>query len=521
MDQRLQLLATLLLENGLQYAFGVTGSGFSLSLITELEDEGVRYFPVAHETSAALMAGTVSRVSEKVSVSIGIKGPGVANMLPGIVSNSFEGNAALSICEAYGIDIPAYRMHKRLDHSALLSSVVKGIITLSDLEHGLTDLLQIAKQEVPGPVHLELCVMDHSNRLSANTMDQAEVDQNKDARREFFKHLRRSERPALIIGSLALRRKYSERLEVLDIPVFTTASAKGILDERLTHSAGVYTGVGKELAPEVELFTKSDLVVGFGLRNTEVIQPRSFDIPLIMFDEVNYGLAEGFKADVLLLSSPDLAREIFDELGKKSWGSENIQTLLARMRNYLISDDWLPATCFYALNNLDFLHALVLDTGSFCTVGEHLWQAAPNRYFIGSSNGRYMGTSIPSAIALAICSPELPVFCVVGDGGIGMYPAEIKLAVQEGLPICFILMTDGHYASIASLPQSKPMSSRATTLFRPSWFKSVEAMGCEAYLVGSEQSFTVTLEGWDRRKPLFIEAAFDPKLYTDMVNRLR
>lgn len=213
MDERLRLLARLLIGNGLKYAFGVTGSGSSLILITELEDQGVQYFSAGHETSAALMAGAVSRASGKVSASIGIKGPGVANMLPGIVSNHLEGNAALSISEAYGMDTPPYRMHKRLDHSALLSSVVKGIISLSNLEQGLEDLLRIARCEVPGPVHLELCETDRASHLSADRKDQAISLQDENAREEFFRHLGKSERPVLIVGSLVSRRDCERLLE--------------------------------------------------------------------------------------------------------------------------------------------------------------------------------------------------------------------------------------------------------------------------------------------------------------------
>ena len=86
MIERIELLATLLVENGLRYVFGVTGSGSSLRLITELETRGVPYYPAAHEASAALMAGAVTRASGQLSASVSIKGPGLANMVPGIVS---------------------------------------------------------------------------------------------------------------------------------------------------------------------------------------------------------------------------------------------------------------------------------------------------------------------------------------------------------------------------------------------------------------------------------------------------
>jgi acetolactate synthase-1/2/3 large subunit len=520
-EERLQLLAELLVKNGLKYAFGITGSGYSITLITELENHGVLYFPASHEASAALMAGAVTKASETFSLSIGIKGPGLANMFPGIVSNYFENIPALSASEAFGIETPSYRKHKRLDHYAFLSSIAKGFISLSELEDGLTDLLQIAKREVPGPVHLDLCLSDRLNNQMTNRIAKSASRQNDHAKGEFFRNLAKSEKPVLIVGSLVSRRSYGKYLQNLRIPVFTTASAKGVLDERHAHCAGVYTGVGRELAPESKLFGRADLIIAMGLRNTEVIQPRSLGKPLIMFDEVDHGLSEGFNPDVLLIGSKNIATDIFIEIQDKSWGMDIIQNLLTRLKNHLLSDAWLPATCFDILNRLNFPHGLVLDTGSFCAVGEHLWQAGADRYFMGSSNGRYMGASIPSAVGVAICRPGLPVFCAMGDGGMHMYPAEIKLAVQERLPICFLFMTDGRYGSILSQLQSKTITRRAIDILQPSWFRSIEAMGCEVRRVRSENTFERTLATWDREGPLFIENPFNPEVYANMVSKVR
>lgn len=522
MDEKLQLLAKLLVDHGLEDAFGVTGSGSSLALITELEALGVRYYPASHEASAALMAGAVCKLTGRISVSISIKGPGLANMLPGIVHNRFENNPALSISEAFGTEVPFYRKHKRLDHTALLSSVVKGIISLSDIERLLPILLDTARTEVPGPVHLDLCVKDTKQSARMDSNNHGILSLNQDVRKEVFQRLRNSERPVLLIGSLASRRIWRERLTSLSIPMFTTVSAKGVLDESLPYSAGVFTGDGKELAPESHLLAEADLVVGIGLRNAEVLSPKPFGSPTVMVDEVNNDSADGFQADVLLTGAgPDIIYDFLDELKSKSWGLERIDFLRHRMQKALLHAAWLPPVCFDILNHLNFPYALVLDAGSFCIVGEHLWQAAPDRFFISSSNGRSMGGAIPSALGAAIGKPGVPVFCVLGDGGMGMHSAEIKLAVQEKLPICFTFMTDGRYGSIACAPQPRPISRRAVTVFQPSWWRSIEAMGCEACAVDSEGSFAAAVQTWARRGPLFVEASFDPESYAAMTGRLR
>jgi acetolactate synthase-1/2/3 large subunit len=90
-----------LVRNGVRVSFGVPGSGTSYQVITHLLDR-VPYYGASHEGSAAIMAGAFGRQSGSVGCSVSIKGPGLANMLPGIASNHFERLPTLSIAEATG-----------------------------------------------------------------------------------------------------------------------------------------------------------------------------------------------------------------------------------------------------------------------------------------------------------------------------------------------------------------------------------------------------------------------------------
>lgn len=521
MEEIIQELARNLANRGLKYAFGITGSGLSLSLITELERLGVHYYSVSHEASGALMAGVVSRMPDAFGTSISIKGPGLANMFPGIVSNHFEGNPALSISEAFGENVPFYHKHKRLDHIAFLKTIVKGYVRLDGMKR-LEMLLRHARSEAPGPVHLDLSSGGSVDDMPLEILEEPR-QVHSGVRGKFYQLLRNSERPIVVVGSLALRRCWREQLSALNIPVFTTAAAKGGLNERLPNSAGVYTGVGKQLTPEFYFNSKADLLVGIGLRNTEMLSVNFSSCPIILIDEIDQHLGEGFGSQAYLsIFDQNLIPSILGELQEKCWGLEELGIVKQGMRKKLIASNfWLPPICFDVLNSLDYPHGLILDTGSFCTVGEHLWFAGLDREFVGSSNGRSMGISIPSAVGLAISKPGYPVFCVVGDGGIRMYPAEIKLAVQECLPVCFILMTDGLFGSIACTQMAQAKSRNALIISQPSWIKAVEAMGCEAHRVNSESEFSETIETWDRTTPLFIEATFTPEAYEIMTQELR
>ncbi|HMK46243.1 MAG TPA: thiamine pyrophosphate-dependent enzyme [Methanocella sp.] len=516
-------LAELLAGQGLAWAFGITGSGSSIDLIAGLEARGVRYYPACHEAAAAIMAGAACKVSGQLAASISIKGPGIANMLPGIAVNAFENAPALSISEAYGSNVPAFKMHKRLDHAAILSSVVKARATLDGIGEALPELIAASRAEAPGPVHLDLC---DSGRAWKAPVSRAEKPDPRSDKRA-LKLISEARRPAVIAGSLALRRGWGSMLERVEVPVFYTAAAKGVIDDGLTHCAGIYTGDGKSLAPESVIIGKSDLVLGLGLRNTEILSSKAFGRPTVIVDDIvddfadQERLSAGMSPDVLVAGAGDaFVTTLLEAVSVKSWGSEATRDTIIGVRAELLNGKWLPAACFDELNKLEYDHALVTDTGAFCTIAEHLWKAGGSRPYISSGNGRYMGTSIPMAVGTSIARPGTPVFCAAGEGGVSMYPSEIKLAIDEKLPICFLFMSDGRYGSVGGAPGSAP-SRNAVTIRRPSWWKAVEAMGCESFRANSIAEFAGHIDSWMRQRPLFIESIFDPAPYAAMTAGLR
>jgi acetolactate synthase-1/2/3 large subunit len=339
-DDRLDQLADRLAAAGVRHAFGVTGSGASLSLIAALAARGVRYLPVSHEAAGAVMAGAATAAGGRPAVSISIKGPGLANALPGIAANAFEHRPALSIAEAFGPAVPAFRRHKRLDHAGLLAPVVKGSLTLDRLAD-LPALLDLAAAEVPGPVHLELCDGGENNhehgggRGSARPSGVGAVPTDPRTLDEAIRAVRSATRPVVVAGSLALRRGYGPRLESLGVPVFTTAAAKGLVDESLPHAAGVFTGDGKSLAPESSLLAEADLVLGVGLRNAELLSPKPFGRRTILLDEVDAGLSDGLGGDLVLADAAE-TRHVLEQLAGRGWGADLVTAAVRRMRDALL-----------------------------------------------------------------------------------------------------------------------------------------------------------------------------------------
>lgn len=521
MTPHIEKTADILAKRGIKHAFGVAGGGASLELITALEGKGVEYIPVAHEAAAVMMAGAISRGGKTKAVAITIKGPGFANAIPGILSNYYENRPALTISEAFGRDAPKFRMHKRMDHESAISKIIKGFAIADAEGKNLIRLLDIAEKEVPGPAHLDLC-------------GEPEPEKNFDAPIQKFLDnslfeealylIKNSSKPAIILGSLVLRKFPNVAWGALEVPVVTTAAAKGSIDETSRFSAGVITGEIKELSPEEAILKNADLIISFGLRNTEVVLARPFSTPLINIDVVDNGFSDGFQPKIHLITD-DIAfpaEKIIALLSQKKWGSGIIEDWKKKLSAELFSHSWLPAQLFKSLQKTAPESALILDTGLFCTIGETVWEARSPENFLGSSVGRFMGTAIPTAIGFYISSPDKRIICAVGDGGVRPYFPELKIVVERNLPILFILMSDCEYGSVASSGKPKGLSANAFEIKNSTWWRAAGALGLESREIFNINDFERAVLSWkDGNKPMFLEAHFDPEAYLNMTSKLR
>ena len=434
-----------LIDNGIKYAFGVTGSGESLTLIAGLQRAGVEYFPVSHEATASFAAGACCRDGKSRAVAITIKGPGFINLTPGVVSNYYESRPAMTISEAYDKKVPLYRTHKRLDHKTICKPIYKEYGT-SNQNNIVNKLLHKAQCDPAGPVHIDFTVngdfdFNDDDKLETKDIAVDEKDLNK-----LEKFLEESSYPCLILGSLAARSDID--WNSVRVPVVTTSAAKGCYDETLKWSAGIITGEVSDLSSESRILNKADLIIGIGLRNTELVKIEQYSAPLVMIDTINEGLQDGFDSKLSIINKNinDTVKLLLIRLSNKTWGVNKITRQKLDIDNALLSNNWLTAKAFNTFQKcMSDNTVLVLDTGFFCTVGETVWKSRRANLFCGSSVGRFMGSAIPTSIGVSISSKYSPVLCVMGDGGISPYFGEISIAVKEKLPIVFVLMTDGCY----------------------------------------------------------------------------
>lgn len=131
-----EVIAKMLSIENVEKVFGII-DGTYFGLYSNLQKYGIDLISPRHETSAAHAAGAYARVTGKLGVCMASNGPGVANILPGLVVEQAEGNRILVITSSRrtGIMYPdrggAYQCFNQV---GVISNIAKWSETVSSFE---------------------------------------------------------------------------------------------------------------------------------------------------------------------------------------------------------------------------------------------------------------------------------------------------------------------------------------------------------------------------------------------------
>jgi acetolactate synthase-1/2/3 large subunit len=78
----------------------------------------------------------------------------------------------------------------------------------------------------------------------------------------------------------------------------------------------------------------------------------------------------------------------------------------------------------------------------------------PCGWFNAATGYGALGYGPGAAIGAAVADPGTPVVCLIGDGGLGFDPAELRVAVDESLPVTFLVWNNAAFREIAEAMQA-------------------------------------------------------------------
>lgn len=491
------LTKTLQVE-GTRCVFGIPGAQEN-ELWDAFKSLGLPYLLVTHEQSAAYMADGYARSTGHPGVICLVPGPGVTNALSGIGEALLDSVPMVCIVGdvARGEKYKPFQVHE-LPNVELLRPVTKGVFPVQhggEIPQAVRHAFALARSGEPGPtavvVPYNLLMEVHKYRSSPIACDTVPFDE------PAFQHALHllSQRKHQVgiyagMGCMKYAPLVAKAAEILQAPVATTVSGKGVIDER--HPLAVGWGYGPQGTETAEkVFKHVDVVLAIGARYSEV-STAFYNIPKtrhhIHVDINKKNLGRIVKPSFCVHSDAGVFLEKL--IGHSHLVARAHQEHLHNRIKRLKAADlrgYHRNKAKHGVDPMAFLmmlrHSLRNDGLLFVdvTLTEH-WAAEafrvvqPRTYFNPTDN-QSMGWSIPAAIGAQYAHPGREVATVTGDGCMMMTAMEMATAAKECLPVKFFVLDDQAYHYMQVLQKAAYRRTTATILPRVDYCALAKALG--------------------------------------------
>ncbi len=523
-------VASRLADFGVRYVFGIPG-GPSIPYIEAFRSAGIDFILTSHESSAAIMADVMARLTGVPGVCHSTFGPGATNISTGTGGAYLDRSPVIVLTSEMPDSIIDRTVQMNIDHQQLFRPITKATFRISpdNAVEVINDALSICFEEYPGPVHIGLPsdIADMEFEDSHSRFVDTEIAESETDVIRIISLLEKSRRPLLTVGLTAarfcLRKRLMDFLDKYRIPVVLTPMAKGIVN----HDHPCYAGVlFHALSDYLEgIIEKSDLVIGIGYDPVEYNYESWIpDIPVVHFDTRITDMPEDFDI-VQFRGMPEEWFRILENLNAGSLVFESavirgIRDEMTSVFNGFLSH-YGPVTVLGVLRDLLPLNTLMtFDVGSHLHLAGQFWYPDLPEKMIMTNGWSSMGFGVPAAISAKIARPDTPVVCVTGDGGFLMSCGEIMTARRLNLPIVFVVISDGELNLIKLKQGWKGLYPYATRIISGNMFGSDTFLGVKVYNADSEEKLRSSIENTLKLNELsIVNAIIDPEDYKWLIVR--
>ena len=527
-------------DEGVRFVFGLPGN--PEALYDSLYDaSGIKPVLVRHETSGVFMAMAYAKLTRQPGVCFGSPGPGVANLIPGVLEASSGcaslivlGSSASSLHEGKG----AFQETPQID---MLRPITKWAFRLPSADRtawAVRRAFSLAANGKPGPVYLDVPfdVGTSTTTETEYTPSDRPIRLRPDPEKvkEAAELLLRSERPVIVAGGGAHASAASSELtalsELLGIPVMTTPSGRGVIPESHPLALGLVglyrTRVGRRV------YQEADLVVSLGSRNEEFQTAAWRYFPpgarFIQVDIDPFEIGRNWVPDVAVvgdvkLTLQDLMTAVSQVIERRPLKEMPRVKGIVEAREAFEQE--VEAECSDAstpLKSKQIIHeankvfgagtVLVNENGS-----QDLWSYYFPYYKVLDIDGcvapaeqTCMGFGVAGAIGAKLAAPERKVLCIAGDGAFQMFMKELPTAVQYGAPVTWIVLNNYSLGWIKLHEKALGERYVAVDFEAQTDFAAVaEACGCHGEHIEEAEAIHLALEEALKQNEAGIPAVLD------------
>ncbi len=530
-----QWLVEYLERVGVECVFGLCGHT-NVAVLAALSRSRVRFVQVHHEQVAAHAADGYARATGKAGVVLVHLGPGLTNATTGVA------NAALDCVPMVVLagDVPSYffghhahqeiNLHLDGGQFEIYRPFCKWVFRVEragQLPWAISRAFHLAQSGRPGPVLVDVAMDVWCRPVPEDRV--AEVGEvvrpalGQEAAARVVEALEAADRPVIVVGGGVVAARSSESLaalaEALDVPIVYTLMGKGAVSDGHPLCAGMTGFWGTDLANR--LLREADLVLALGTRFSETDwsswDPRytftgwtgkliHVDVEAGEFGR-NTRAALGIVADVrqalVLLAELACRRRPRARPGVREriarWKAE-FQRSLREAQN----SDAIPMRPERILKELREVLPpdgfLVTDVGwNKNGVGQQFPVEHPGT-FLTPGGLATMGFGPAAALGAKVAAPSRPVVALVGDGAFSSQLSVVATAVEENLPVVWVIMNNRGFGTIAGLEAQAFGTTHGTLFLRdgepysPDYAAVARSCGAEGFTVREAAEFRGLLE---------------------------
>lgn len=575
------LLVDYLEQLSVEYVFGIPGGaieGLYNALARSQRRGGPRPIVARHETGAAFMADGYYRETGRLGVCCATTGPGATNLITGVAS-AYENQIPMLV-------ITAQTALSHFGKDAFQESSCTGVNTVGMLqfctryntlvshpeqfEHKLAGALMAAFRSPTGPVHLSipkdiLASPAPQNKpcFDLTTLLAHPVLFDNIAADALYQHLEQAQKVVLMIGS-GCNEAIGSILDLalaLRAVVVAAPHGKGLVDAYHPLFRGVIGFGGHESARAALTDPQVDTILAIGTNLGEWASngwdsDALLNSRLIHIDDNEEHLAHSPMAKLHVRGHLlTVIRHVLERMRQKSpslvtvagWGgppdSEAAATRTTTTLPFQLDDEAAYRTDATPIKPQRLMRELaqrfplnsrfLADTGNSQAWAIH-YLHPPGRRIAGQrgvSAGTFraylefasMGWAIGAAVGTALGCPDTPVVCITGDGSLLMSGQELTVAVQEKLPVIFVVLND---AALGMVKHGQRLGGAEATSFELpdiDYGAIARAMGAQGYTIRSPQDFEALDidEICKRAGPTLLDVRIDPDEIPPIATRMK
>ncbi|WP_120499756.1 5-guanidino-2-oxopentanoate decarboxylase [Roseovarius sp. EL26] len=496
-----EALVSQLVERDVEVVFGIPGV-HTVELYRGLATSGIRHITPRHEQGAGFMADGYARVSGKPGVAFVITGPGLANTLTAMGQARADSvpmlvvsgvNTLSSLGKGLG------HLHELPDQRAMAQTVAllsERVEAAEELTPALDRAYAPFSTGRPGPTHIEIpldVAGSEYTSASATSAKPAVHVCDSDQIAQVCEMLAGAKSAVILAGGGA---RWSgvplqKLAETLGAPVVQTVNARGVMFD---HPLGVPASAS--LNAVRALIESADVVLAVG---TELGQT-DYDMyatgkmaamkSLIRIDLCPDQLAR-YEAELAIVGEASVALDAINAQLSGATANHHGQDVAAKTRQEAYEEigPEMRALC-------EVLTAMREAVPNAISVGDSVYPIyagnlyydhdRPAGWFNAATGFGALGFGIPAAIGAALAEPTAPVICIAGDGGAQFSLPELMCAVDENLPITFVIWNNFGYQEIATSMQAVGVTVLGCDPTPPDFEHVAASCGMPFWRIGAE-----------------------------------